>query len=282
MSIPNYQLYRHPAAPAKAFFHVLPLEQFTRREGNCHHLHRHPSLFQLTYVTGGSGTHYIEEMQFDLVMGKLYLLRPGVVHACDSRGLMGYVLHFSADVLSESLRLSLDQQYYVSSCPKTGQRLIDGIFCQLCEHLSTMLTHKLLEVLVMLLLEHKDLRAGPQVQKSSHHLAHRFVALAEIYYPLHRNLDWYATNLHCSKNHLGTCVRAQLGRSPGKYLNDLVLADARHRLSLETTSVSSIAAELGFSDVDYFWRFFKKHTGQTPLTYRKSQKDPRNIRNWGA
>lgn len=115
------------------------------------------------------------------------------------------------------------------------------------------------------------------VEKSNHHLAQGFLALARVHYATERRVSWYAAQLHCSTNHLGTCVRAQIQRPPGQYLRELALEDARNRLLQETTTVSTIADELGFRDVDYFWRFFKKHVGVTPLDYRNGQKDPRKV-----
>lgn len=56
----------------------------------------------------------------------------------------------------------------------------------------------------------------------------------------------------------------ELGISPIKYIAELKIQKAQNMLMKENMSVSSIALNLGFSDVGYFSKFYKKHTGRNP------------------
>ena len=47
-----------------------------------------------------------------------------------------------------------------------------------------------------------------------------------------------------------------------------LVAQARHRLTTTTDTVSQIAYALGFEYPQYFSRLFKKQTGQTPQEFR--------------
>ncbi len=62
------------------------------------------------------------------------------------------------------------------------------------------------------------------------------------------------------------------GTSPGKYRDSLKLARAKKLLDSNTPQVCEISEALGFSDVGYFCRWFKKRTGITALEYRKNYK----------
>ena len=54
-----------------------------------------------------------------------------------------------------------------------------------------------------------------------------------------------------------------------KHLQDVLIQRAKERLASTEEKVLEVALELGFSDAYYFFRFFKRHTGQTPLEYRR-------------
>jgi len=280
MSIPNYQLYRKPfKEQLTPFLNIVTLQDFAQEAGTDHHLHRHPSLFQLTYVTAGSGTHFINQTSASMEPGNFYLLRPGVAHACKTNGLRGYILHFCSALATGGTSLAFRHNYYVIPCPDADRQLVTGLCDRLQREPADQLSRPLLNILLSLLLNYRHVQTGAVVSSPSHHLVRGFVRLATVYYAINRNIGWYATQLHCSSNHLSSCVRAQLGQSPGRYLADRVLEDACQRLRLESTSVSEIARDLGFRNVDYFWRFFRRHVGQTPLAFRNSQKSPPKVQN---
>jgi two-component system response regulator YesN len=49
------------------------------------------------------------------------------------------------------------------------------------------------------------------------------------------------------------------------------LSRAKELLMREGYKVQDVAIELGFDNVPYFTRFFKKHMGITPLDYKTKQ-----------
>lgn len=63
--------------------------------------------------------------------------------------------------------------------------------------------------------------------------------------------------------------RRLFGMTVGDYVLRLRLLMARRRLRATTDAVGRIAADCGFYDQAHFTRAFKKHTGQTPLDYRR-------------
>lgn len=59
--------------------------------------------------------------------------------------------------------------------------------------------------------------------------------------------------------------------SPIQYRDTLRILHAKDYLLLENLSISDVARKCGFEDVNYFCRFFKKHTGITPSQYASSR-----------
>lgn len=57
--------------------------------------------------------------------------------------------------------------------------------------------------------------------------------------------------------------------SPLKYRNNLIIKQAKILIGFDEMSMSEIALSLGFEDLAYFSKFFKKHTGKTPSQYKK-------------
>jgi len=80
----------------------------------------------------------------------------------------------------------------------------------------------------------------------------------------------YAALLHVHANHLNAAVQEITGRSTSSHINERVVREARSLIQHTDLTIAEIAFSLGFEYVSYFNRFFKKHTGSTPLALRKT------------
>lgn len=79
----------------------------------------------------------------------------------------------------------------------------------------------------------------------------------------------YAELLHISPNHLNKIIKNQLSKSAQEIYNEIILQEAKVLLLQTSKDISEIAFDLGFNDVSYFGKFFRKHTNQSPMEYRK-------------
>ncbi len=80
-----------------------------------------------------------------------------------------------------------------------------------------------------------------------------------------------ANHVNMSIRHLNRIFTEQEGISLGAYILDCKINLAKHELEKTKKSVKEIALHLGFSDINYFCRIFKKKTGYSPSTYRNIQ-----------
>lgn len=85
-------------------------------------------------------------------------------------------------------------------------------------------------------------------------------------------LDALAELACVTKSHLGRMFRDSLGISPLQMVIRTKIQCAQRLLMTTSMSVALIAAEVGFKDVSYFIRIFKRNIGFTPQDYRESLK----------
>ncbi len=85
-----------------------------------------------------------------------------------------------------------------------------------------------------------------------------------------RNPSMYAQHLTIHINHLNAAVRAIFDKTTSQMIAERLSNEAEILLSTTDWTMVEIASCLGFEYVTYFNRFFKKHTGWTPMAYRKA------------
>ncbi len=80
--------------------------------------------------------------------------------------------------------------------------------------------------------------------------------------------DMLAARLGVSAHHLSKAVNQHFGKNINEYINHYRIEEAKQRLRAETTPVTNIAFEVGFSSIASFNRVFKMLVGQSPTEYR--------------
>lgn len=100
-------------------------------------------------------------------------------------------------------------------------------------------------------------------------LSSKFKELIHNNIKTHHQVNYYASLLNVTPNHLNKSVKFVTGQSAAKWIEETILLEAKYLLFQTTFSVSEIALQVGHEDHSYFSRFFKKHEGITPIQYRK-------------
>jgi AraC-like DNA-binding protein len=92
--------------------------------------------------------------------------------------------------------------------------------------------------------------------------------LIEIHFKAHLPVTFYAGKLNVTSRQLNELCKNSLGKTTNEVIQERLLLEAQRLLVHSELTSSQIAAELGYFDIPYFFRFFKKHTGQTPEQFR--------------
>jgi AraC-like DNA-binding protein len=70
--------------------------------------------------------------------------------------------------------------------------------------------------------------------------------------------------------HLRRVFSSVFGISPAKYVINERIILAKDLIKLPYMNIEDVAEQCGFSTLTYFFKTFKKITGETPSAYRKS------------
>ncbi|SDL06277.1 AraC-type DNA-binding protein [Pedobacter sp. ok626] len=108
----------------------------------------------------------------------------------------------------------------------------------------------------------------PENNFDNHYIA-QFKELLETYFQKERQPSFYAAQLGVAANTFSKNCKTYFMRSPSNMIQERVILEAKKLIHLTRKSMKSIAAELNFDDENYFSRYFKKHTGVTPSTFRE-------------
>jgi AraC family transcriptional activator of pobA len=96
----------------------------------------------------------------------------------------------------------------------------------------------------------------------------RFRTLLDLRFKEHLPIEQYAAELGVSAGHLSRICRETLGMSAQDVVSRRIIHAAQRELVYTNLPIKQLAATLGFSDENYFARFFRKHTGASPKDFR--------------
>ena len=70
-------------------------------------------------------------------------------------------------------------------------------------------------------------------------------------------------------NYLSAAFKKEVGKTLTEYINEVRIESIKQYINYTNLSISEISFTFNFNHVTYFSRFFKKHTGLTPMEYRR-------------
>lgn len=81
-------------------------------------------------------------------------------------------------------------------------------------------------------------------------------------------VSFYAQKLCMTPGSLSRIMTNASGKAPMKWISEALIAEAKILLRNADMNIQQIADELHFGDQSSFGKFFKKHSGFTPIEYR--------------
>lgn len=247
--------------------------------------HRHDSLYQLFLLTKGKVTTSIDGYEKTYSAPVIIFAPPLSVHGfsyqANSDGHVLTILDSSFhELLAQTNRLLLRfQSPFILSEEISHEDFLklDNVFKELADefhHTNEGRLQLLYSYTTRILISTARLIRTGAIDRSSdkngeQQLAKRFTDLIDEHYQEHRDNNFYATSLGISEAKLTRICNAVLGNTPRKVMNNRLFLEAKRSLIYTNQTCAQIGYKLGFSDPAYFNRFFKKHTDQTPVQYRK-------------
>ena len=85
-----------------------------------------------------------------------------------------------------------------------------------------------------------------------------------------RAIAFYADKMCITPRYLGAAVKAASGITAKQWIDRAVTANAKVMMKYGSGQVADVAYGLGFPNVSFFCKFFKRATGLTPMEYRNN------------
>ena len=107
------------------------------------------------------------------------------------------------------------------------------------------------------------------VQGRGRIVADRFLDILAEYHMTERKVPFYAGKLGLTPKYLSGLVKEVTGRSAPEWIDNFVIMEAKNMLRYSDMPIKEIVGRLNFADQPTFHKFFKYHTGITPMQYRR-------------
>lgn len=195
-----------------------------------------------------------------------------------------YVMGFSGEFMARSnyLKLVVDDFYSIIQHPSLTLpprivKLYEQAF-RLMLHSSSIShvenNHEVLSPLLSLCLQtclrlyrHYMPRWNKKLNRDKE-ITREFIVQLLQHYNREHSVAFYAKACGVTLPHFCSAVRRASGHTALALINHVLIMNAKERLYTTRKPVKEIAFELGFNNPSHFNRFFREHTGLTPLEYR--------------
>ncbi|WP_145047554.1 AraC family transcriptional regulator [Paenibacillus xylanexedens] len=234
-----------------------------------------PDYSKFYWICEGEGWLKIGEQEYYPVPGQLVLMPEGVTQSYSSisnQPFLKYWCHFSAKVGGINLFQIVKFPHF---CTIDQPEQINTIFRDILMYLKSgevyghmMAKSKLMELISQYVMrmdiEQIAYLNVPAIEKITAVLAYIDSHIEE-----NISVQELAQLAYMHPNYFIRFFKQQIGVPPIHYITGKKIDKAKELLSCTPSTVTIIAEHLGFSDLYYFSRQFKKHTGLTPTDYRK-------------
>lgn len=281
--MPSYGLYGEPLQSGPVVMHIEPIETRSRASNWEIDVHLHRNLHQILWLSFGQMQAQLNGHR-RLLAGPTAIVVPALaVHSFSpAENAQGYVLtmrleffHCSeSKVASEVCKSLCTAPGLISLAGLAAAGDVDALFGVLMREYQTrdersdLVMDRLAKAICLVLARQQVEPLGDRDKADGSAELARFLTLVDRYFATQLSLPEYAAHLNCHEERLIRLVRKGSGKTPMQLVQERRLREACHRLTHMAAPVAEISQDLGYSDVAYFCRFFKKHLACTPSQYR--------------
>ncbi len=228
--------------------------------------------YQLIYVTKGRGFFTMQDKEIEVPAGNIVLYRPHEpqIYSYSFKDKTSVLwIHFTGNNIENLL-----SQFDIYSGYIGNSLQIKDLFQEIIQELQLKKTgynsivNADFEKLLALI--HRCMDTEVIENRNDLVLERLIIELNHSY-----NKPWTITSMaefcNLSEGYFSHYFKDKLGMAPLKYLTSLRIEKAKFLLSESDVPVSNIASSLGYHDVLYFSRIFKKAVGESPTAYRDLQ-----------
>lgn len=234
--------------------------------------HRH-FFYVIYWVHEGSGKHIIDFEEYEIKSNRIFFIRPEQVHFLHEEGRMKYsALQFTEDFMTPYLATIQKGMAVFKDIKERIAILFNQIYAESVSCLPNSCAIIQSEINT-LLLELERISLPTFNVSTMPELLNKYKDMIDKNFMRERQVQSYAAQLGISSNYLNVLTRKHLGKSALNMINDRVMLEIKRLLLRTDYDISEIAYKLGFNELSYFSRFFKRNTGMTPIEFRQSMNE---------
>jgi AraC family transcriptional regulator, transcriptional activator of pobA len=234
-------------------------------------LHRH-DFYYILALKKGAGDHEIDFTSYPVGNHTIFFMRPGQIHQLTLRaGSTGYMMQFSREYYAPHDHLLRANHHSLD--PGRFRKLLTiltNIFQEDSDKQAQY--HEVIKanmrIFFIELTRMHNNPPAPHTYLYEQEQLEAFLSLLETHILKQKQVAQYAEMLHLSTYQLNAITRATLGKTCSGIINEHIILEAKRYLLATSDQVGQIADHLGYDDISYFIRFFKKHTGHSPEAFR--------------
>jgi AraC family transcriptional regulator, transcriptional activator of pobA len=266
-------------------FSIRDIKQVLNGRHLVHDLHKHDFYFILA-LQKGTGIHEIDFIKYELQEHCFFILRPGQVHRLElNEDCSGYIIEFETSFYQP--KNTITEQRWRKATSKNFCETEKERFLKLFSFLTNIFNEyrekqegyieaiKASFDLFFIEFVRQSQNPGNLSKSVNNYTQERFeelMRLLETNICKMKSVAQYAALLNLSAYQLNAITKASVNKTTADLVNDQVILEAKRHLLATASQVKDIAWDLGYEDVSYFIRFFKKHTGHSPDAFRKNFK----------
>jgi len=273
------------AKAPSARFNIRDLKEILNGKDLIQDLHRHNFFFILA-LQHGEGKHEIDFESFDLADNIVFCLRPGQVHQLKLKSsCTGYLIEFDSEFYQPRDKISAQQlrkATHKSFCQLEDSRFekLYAVLKNISQEYRTQeegyqnIIRANLDILFIELVRQSR---NPNAESSStisyaQERLEEFLDLLQANLSTSKQASNYAELMNVSSYQLNEITKTTMGKTASDLINEQIILEAKRNLLATSNLVKEISELLGYEDVSYFIRFFKKHTGFSPDAFRQNFK----------
>lgn len=280
--IPVRQITKNVTQPASTErFKIRTVQEILLSNVLNQDLHRHDFFFILL-LQKGYGTHEIDFTEYPVLDNSIFLLRPGQVHQLElNADCTGFLMEFNTEFYhpkdkssSQRLRKASNKNYCKLELKRFEKLnlILTQIFqeytCKENGYIDVIKAN--LEIFFIQFVRQSPDPNSISTNVSSHtqERFEEFLELLEKHIITNKQVSNYINMMSVSTYQLNNITKTSIGKTPTELINEQVILEAKRYLLATPNQIKDIAYHLGYADVSYFIRFFKKYTGQSPAAFR--------------
>lgn len=290
---PNYNAeyhlnqYQHNL-PRFSFYEIdAYLKKYDKKRRKAH-AEKH---YQIIWFKRGNGRYFVNFKAYDVEQNALFFLTKDDVHYFDrNTSYSGVLIQFNEEFLIQDTKdiaffskhsLLNNRKHPACSLTRDDEFILDEYLKLIKNELRDKNENSHEELLrsylkaFLIQVHHRWEKANildgrrilPEDKKQQQLI--KFVDLVEENYKKDLKVSYYAQLMQISSRTLSGLTSQLLDKSPSEIICERIIEEAKRMLLDTNYSIGKIGCCLGFGDDSYFVKYFKKHTGISPLDFRR-------------